>query len=198
MLRYTTLFSNYNTYLIILSVFLSKLHARRQIRMFPHIPLSPLIPCGTQKSDRIISNFKWQLCSFFKNLIANHYFPWVGHTSVPTSPSLPPVLCDCSFSCIEPGLGAGGGASFSNLLDVSHMLQLVSRSLGACDWVSEWASACERLCSCASLSVFRFLEIAALPVCGWRILEDRMKIHSCAFSGYQNTTFGVLSRDWQL
>lgn len=142
--------------------------------------------------------FFFHLSSKTSQLIVIHYFLWVGRIilSVPTSPSLPPILCDCSFFCYRarPWGGRGG----VGLLDVSHMLQLVSRSLGACDWVSEWASACERLCSCASLSVFRFLEIAALPVCGWRILEDRMKIHSCAFSGYQNTTFGVLSRDWQL
>lgn len=203
MLRYTTLFSNYNTYLIFLSVFLSKLHARRQISVFPHIPLFPLILCATQIFW--ILNDSW--VHFFESVLQNittnseSLFSLGGsyHFKCPYITLFTPssVWLRLLVLWSQAG-GGGGGLSFSNLLDVSHMLQLVSPSLGACDWVSEWASACERLCSCASLSVFRFWEIAALPVCGWRILEERMKIHSCAFSGYPNTTFGVLSGYWQL
>lgn len=59
---------------------------------------------------------------------------------------LHPSFCVTPASCVaEPGLGGGGGRgqggggggwlSFTNVLDVSHMLQLVSLSLGACDWV---------------------------------------------------------------
>lgn len=57
------------------------------------------------------------------------------------------------------GVGVGVGVAvvvvvvvnvFTKPLDATHMLQLVRLSLGACDWVSQWESACQRLSLCKS------------------------------------------------
>lgn len=180
--------------------------ARRQIGVFPRVPPSSLILHSAQplgiKSQRIISDpcghFRRQhnsiLSILFEKVAAtvNKTLQWISVTCkvftgqidlfwVPPHCPLHPLFCVTPASCfIEPGLGGGvvgGGMSFPNRW-MRHTCCSLSVSVWECVIGSPSESLHVSVCPRASLSVFRFLEISAFPVCGWRILKDRMKIQS--------------------
>lgn len=82
----------------------------------------------------------------------------------------------------------------------NHWMQHTCCSLSVSVWERVIGSPRESLHvsvrPCASLSVFRFFEISAFPVCGWRILKDRMKIHSCGVNAVQ-TLLRLPKQKWE-